>query len=406
MVRRLMRRSLLSLALGLALASPIAHADDGVDERLADVEQDLAHGTPPQPERVNDLFRRAHPADAPAFRGLLICAIRVPGEDWDGSDPFGPVRRFMGRIDLNAIVRVEGNVVARWYGPEDQSTALVALPGLALERGNRLVVDVEDRDVVRDDAVGRVEATYEGSLPLRASSGRVEVECRGTPAEQLATRVDAAAANADQAMDALPDAEHPDAAVLHFHRSEDDERAARLAVYDLARWVGLGDPRVTSRLAELDDRRQRFKEHVAELVGRLRADAPAPDVPVRVPGSPWSVTVRGLVCDLERLFELRREAGLDTRMTCALRLHVAHEASSPQTLGFTMHVVDELGETTEVHPILLEEADGASRFNTRTRFPRGGRDLVLALEERSPVLLRLSTRSGVTWARIEGDGNP
>lgn len=404
-----MRRSLLPLALGLALASPTARAasgDEDVDERLAEVEEALSRGTPPQPERANELFRRAHAVDAAPFRGLLLCAIRVPGDDWDGSDPFGPVRRFMGRIDLNAIVRIEGNVAARWYGPEDQSTALVAVPGVSLEPGSHVVVDVEDRDVVRDDAVGRVEATYEGALPLRASAGRVDVECRGVPGEQLASRVDEAVAKADRAVEALPRAERPDASLLHFRRSEADERAARLAVYDLARFVGLGDPRVTSRLSELDERRQRFQAAVGEVVTELRAEAPAANAPVRVPGSPWSVAVRGLVCDLEGLFELRRDAGLDTRMTCALRIHVSHESSSSQALSLAMHVVDERGETTEAHPILLEGSDGSTRWNGRTRFPRGGLDVVLALETQRPVLLRLSTRSGVAWARIEGDANP
>jgi len=372
----------------------------------SDVERlqlDATHGIAPQPPRVADLYRRARPLTEPTFTGMWLCEVTVTGDSWDGADPSGPVRRYMGRVELDAEIALpRRHDVVRVRGPDDTNRVAFAVAGVTVATGETLSIDLSDRDVLTNDAIGHVDLAYTGSLPIRAQLPRASIECRGMTAEALASKIDEALAGADAAIQAIESVSRPNRALVGFRDPNADPDAATLAVYDVARYAGLADPRFLERRDALRSREAAFLAAVAELVRDLGRDAKPLGTPTALPGSRLELVVDQLDCAVEEVIELHAELGLDAPMDCAMRITIRNTGTSTATFGWTFHLVDDLGETTPITRFGTVDADGIHRTRT-LRVPRGETRVVLACPTRRSVLLRTSQRRAVVWSRTTAE---
>jgi len=355
-----MFRALVSIMVLTAADLAAAQAPSDAD-RMA---LDATHGIAPQPPRVADLYRRARPIASETFVGMLVCEASVDGDDWDGADPNGPVRRYMGRVELDAEVRLpHRDDVVRFHGPDDTNRITFAVGGVELRRGDHQTIELTDRDMLSSDSIGHVEFEFVGSLPVRATYERGAIECRGIPADAIASKIEDAIEAADEALDDLERDSRPDRAIVGFRDPDADPAEAGLAIYEIARYAGLADPRFLERRDALRSREAAFFAGTAALVRDLQAAATAPGSPVALPGTQVELVVEALDCEVEDVIELHAELGLDTPMECALRLTFRNRGSTT-TLAWALHAVDDLGATLPMTRMGLVDESGIHRIRS------------------------------------------
>lgn len=393
-----------SALLGVLMVFPcVARADQTEDaEQVARLSLDATRGVVPQPARAADLFRRARTHQATSFEGMLLCEIRVSGEDWDGTDPFGPVRRNLGRPEIDAeFVLPRRDDRVRYRGPDDQNRVVVAVPGVRLQSGDPLRLSVVDRDVFSNDPIGVFEFVYQDSLPIQAELERATVECRGTPNTALARAIDDDLSSVDSEIARLAADFVPDAEVVGFRRDAIDASQAWLALYELARMVGLADARFLERRDDLRQREAAFVGAATRLVDQLAGEATAVAAFGSLAGTGLALRVDGYDCKLGDVLELHPELGLDTPMSCALYATVRNDSRREVTLTATLHIVDELGNTSPLPRVASRDEVSQAITRMRTlRFGPGETRIVLASPTRHGVLLRVGRRRALDWFRI------
>lgn len=399
----LMRRRFVVPLVGLlAFADAPARADRADDvQRVTRLSLDAARGIVPQPTRASDAFRRARPFRGETFEGTLFCEVRVDGDDWDGIDPLGPVRRNLGRAELDAeVVLPRRDDRVRFVGPDDQNRVVFAVPGVRLEAEDRVHVDVVDRDVFTNDAIGAFDLVYQGELPLEASGERAGLVCRGVPASALARAIDDAIDDVDDAIEELARTFVPDESLVGFRTDEGDPTEAWLALYDLARLVGLSDERFLMRRDDLRAREAAYVVAARALVERLATNAAPTDVYRELEGTGLALRIDAYDCKLGDVLDLHPALGLDVPMTCAVYASVRNEGARDVTLGATFHVVDELGLTSPLPRAAAADADTGEFTRLRTlRFAPGETRIVLAAPTRHGVLIRVGRRRTIDWFR-------
>jgi hypothetical protein len=385
-----MRRALLLLLPCLVAATPSP-------DRIT-VEREVALGIPPQPPRASDLYRRARPFRGATFQGMLVCSVEVVGNGWDGGDPSGPVRRLAGRPEVDVELYIgEGTRPVRYFGPEDAPNAFFAVPNTTLSSGTKLKLVVEDRDLVRNDPVGTVEMVFEGELPVRGSVAGARVECRAVGEREVEAGTTAAEGRLTRALAPLADVPDADADAIDFGFDHEADTAARLAAYDLARWVGLTDTRVTAALARLDERARVFTQRATSVVTSLRANTRATDVPFRLPGTAVDARVGPQRCDSETTLDWN-DATRRIAMRCGIPLAI-EESESTRPPALTFHAIDAQGGFTEVEVLLVEE-DGELIKPRGGRLPAGAQRLVLGLSTDTTVYLRIGVPTGVVFVNV------
>lgn len=364
----------------------------------ASIDREIALGIPPQPPRAADLHRRARPVRADAWTGMLVCSVEIVGHGWDGGDPSGPVRRLAGRPEVDLEVTIgEGTRPLRYFGREDTPSVVFAMPHIALARGTKVKLDVEDRDVVRNDPAGTVELVYAGELPMRGHVEGVRVDCRAAPEREVEAGIEAAMRRVDAAIAALPAAGEANADSIDFGFDRDADDAARLAVYDLARFAGLADARVTAALARLDERERVFTQRAAALVLTLRGSAKPTDVPFRLPGTTIDARVGPQSCREDRGFAFALgEAHLSVE--CAIPIAI-EEAESARPPALTFHGLDAQGRFTPAE-IWLTPTSGALTRPRGGRLPTGTQSVVLTFSGPDTQLLRIGLPTGSVFVNV------
>lgn len=392
-----------ALAVGILLFASHASAQPARDvERLA---LDAARGYAPQPPRPADLFRRARRVEAESFEGMLVCEVRVVGETWDGSDPRGPVRLAMGRVELGAELQLPGrDDRVRVRGPDDANRVTFAVAGVRLGAGDTLGVALEDRDVVEADAIDRYDLVYAGELPLVGETERSRIECRGVPESALSARIAAARDAADEALEDLNAVAGPSPDVVGFRGPDADPNRAWLAIYRLASWVGLADPRFLERRDRLRASEAAYLARVAELIRSLRETATPIGTEGTLPAGARLV-VTEYDCKLDEILELHGAVGVRMNFECVVHVVVRAERTSRATV--VAHVVDALGGFFEV------ETAAVPRDGTYERRPfrldAGETIYALPIATRAGVLLRVAVGSERAYFRLEpprGYGQP
>lgn len=387
-----------ALAVLLLCCAKVARAD--APEELERLALDATRGIVPQLPRAAELFRRARPVEAEAFQGMLLCEIAVQGERWDGGDPIGPVRRSLGRAEIDADFGLPGREDrVRYRGPDDQNRVVVSIPGVRLVRDDEMLVTLVDRDVLSNDAIGRLTLTYGGSLPMQASIPEATVECRAAPRTVIDDSVEAALRSVDDAIADLDREGRPNRQLLSFREPGADPSSAWRALYALAAYVGYADPRF---LQHRDVLRARDVAHVAavqQLVRALVDAAPESDRYVRIEGTRLSLRVDRYDCELGSMLLLHPEVGLDVPMECALHVSVRNAGDGDATLSATLHAVDDLG-ATEALPRAVFVRDETLERARALRFPPGESHLLLPAPTRHAVLLRVGVRRSVVWVRL------
>lgn len=393
--------SLASVASVIAFA-PAARADDIPTDadRLAN---DATRGIGPQPDRVSDSYRRARPVTTDRFEGMLLCEVRVDGEHWDGGDPLGPVRRYMGRVELEARVTLTQRTdTIRYLGPEDTNRVTFAIAGAALNPGDELAIALVDRDVFSDDPIDSYVFSYEGTLPLLATAEHSSLECRGVESSALTARIDAAMVAADAAIVRLETADPPDPSLIGFRDVNADPSAAELAVYEIARYGGLADPRFLARRDRLRAREAQYIDAVAVTVARIVRTATPMLTVSELSGSRVRIRVDKYDCDVDDVLELHPELGLDAPMECAL--HLTLISTGTESVSHTFHVSDAHGRTLALSRV--GQLDDGFRRLRSIRVSRGETHLIFAVPMRRGILLRASRRRSLDWFRLELDAPP
>lgn len=385
-----MRRAPLLLFLPWIVA--VAPAPEAMD-----VEREIALGIPPQPPRASTLFTRARPYRGDTFVGMLLCRVDVVGNGWDGGDPSGPVRRLAGRPEVDLEVSIgEGTRPLRYFGPEDTPSVTFAVPGASIASNTKAIFVVEDRDVVRNDAVGRVELVYRGELPVRGEAPGVRVECRGATERDLEAGVGAAARALETALAPLAAIPEADPEAVDFGFDHGADATARAAAYDLARWAGLGDARVTAAIARLDERTRVWQQRAGAVVTSLRGSARPTDVPFRLPGTTIDARVGPQACDADSRFDFRNAGRVALR--CGIPIAI-EESESTRPPAIVFHAIDARGTFTPIDIVLVEQ-NGELVKPRGGRLPAGAQILVLGLVTDGAQLLRIGLPTSAIFVNV------
>lgn len=370
----------------------------GPGQERTSLDREIALGIPPQPARASDLHRRARPVRAETFTGMLVCSVEIVGNGWDGGDPSGPVRRLSGRPEVNLEVTIgEGTRPMRYIGREDTPLVHFAMPGLTLAQGKKIRLVVEDRDVVRNDPAGTVEFTYGGELPLRGNAEGVRVDCRAAPERDVEAGIEGAARRMETLLTPLTSLPEVDEDALDFGFDLARDDTARLAVYDLARFAGLGDARVIAALAKLDERAGVIQQRAAAAALAVRGRARPTDVPFRLPGTTIDARVAPQLCATDAAYRFNDSADR-AQYVCAIPVAI-EEAESARPPALTFHTVDANGVFTAVDPFVVLESGAFSRPRGG-RYPAGSQSLMLGVPMQGAQLLRIGLSTGVVFVNV------
>lgn len=112
--------------------------------------------------------------------GLLICSVQIaakndpthfPWGGWhpptSGDDTFRPVRSGSDWDSVNgpdALIRIRLGTDApiSLWGPEVHWAMFISIPRITLSKGERVAVDVWDRDLTVNEPISRIDTTFDG----------------------------------------------------------------------------------------------------------------------------------------------------------------------------------------------------------------------------------------------------
>jgi hypothetical protein len=209
------------------------------------------------------LYASEHKLDkGPLRQGLLVCQVTANDkQSWDVGVAGLPGGELTAPPDMEIAVAVGDEPALRGSGPSNEHVAHVTVPRVDLAKGEKVHVEVWDRDVTTLESMGRVSGAFAGTFPLKLSSEHFEVACAGLgpqPGEWQLTN------------NMLPFLDHGLKALAAPKAQEGQTIDAALdALRKLQRWfdegaayTGWADPRLLAR-------RARYHQAVQALVKRL-----------------------------------------------------------------------------------------------------------------------------------------
>lgn len=236
----------------------------------------LAAGLPPLfaegPPQLADpvkVFFEAAPVSGELQGGVLVCRVDIVGDE--GWDTFGAV-------DLLATFTVAGRAPVEVWGPEDRANAVVSVPAVNLRPGDKVKIDLEDRDLTEREHIARGVARYAGALPLRFDLDEAQVECRGFSRADAEARARPALDRAAAAA-ALVETAAPDPAVPGLGLPSHALATAESAALEAEAWLGRTDVVVAGVHQRLKAGARRFEALAREAIHKTKTTLPAPGTP-------------------------------------------------------------------------------------------------------------------------------
>ena len=222
-------------------------------------------GTPtrpyaPQHAQPLDVFLRASPLSGDVQRGFVICRAQT----FNKADTFaGDDVHFRAAFGATPEVAVDG--------PEDGNLAFVSAPLVTLRKGERVQLEVFDRDVLELTPLSRQTLTRVDG-PLTALDKGAAVECRELAGDALRAAVTGETAKADAAIATLS-RKQLSGATFDWGWPLLEIAHARNATNDAAALAGWDDARVAKRVAAADAAVARLEAQRPAIFDRLRATA-------------------------------------------------------------------------------------------------------------------------------------
>lgn len=347
--------------LGALAVSGTASAQIHGPEWLEREREQWAGRREPQIPDAERAFRAARPLDAERLEGaVLLCFVLAsePSEDsrtmmLRGSAP----RRWdlFADPDLRIIVSAGARRSVIW-GNENSRGHYFSVPAVSLRRGQRLSLAVADRDVTTMEPIGRIDARYEGRLPIALSARYLEGECRAASAELTGARLAAAMERATRSIElverAAPSLERPD-----LGRPRAAAAEARPALLEAAAWAGWRDAGVRGARTRFEAAERGFDRRLREAVAEAHRAAPRVGEAVTVGGG--EARVRAFTCGARA----RALAAIEDRSrdVCVAQLEVsATDDAAPAWLG-TPDLVDARGGVHGASEVrFVERVDAAT----------------------------------------------
>ncbi|MDC3958905.1 hypothetical protein [Polyangium jinanense] len=247
---------------------------------------------------------------------------------------------FDGEADLSVDVSItQGKEVVRCRagGPEDTMEMWFSVPLVTLEKGAKVRVTSIDRDLVFDDGIERVAATFNGSYPLTAKGRVSQLECRPLGRELVERHLEQPRNVADKAL-ATMEAVRPDLSERYFGLGMGGDSgawSARSAIENLAGLVGWDDPRVERRVERLAAQEKRIKDELGAAVEAMRGKLEAPaDGPTPMADGGIAVRVTSYACGPDVAKKYRKHVAFKTRdefkeRPCVLGFDVVNHTGAP-----------------------------------------------------------------------------
>jgi hypothetical protein len=200
---------------------------------------------------------------------VMYCRVSLARSGDDPRPAFRSATR--AQADLSMMVRVGSSVEYVVVGANNDPTVYFGVPLTTLAVGDVVAIRVVDRDFIAHDAVGSLQGTYDGRLPLTMSSGPLSGECvaedgatvqdRGRLALEAADyEIARVLAQPEPALDPVPRVDHAPYA------------RARQAVAHAADWLTYSHPAVQLRRARLDALLTAHEQRVGAAFDALVAD--------------------------------------------------------------------------------------------------------------------------------------
>jgi hypothetical protein len=181
-----------------------------------------------QPRTVEALYAKGLTGQPTIpFDGYVACKVTVLTRRWDDV-VFGSK---VGELPDIRVIGMGRAVVL----PENLTSGIVGFPGVHIEAGSRIELDIDDVDGLVNDDIEEVTLTVAGGFPLEAKVGDAEVRCVGVPAEAYAKDLAGRRAAAESAIRRV---ETETADVAQSESTHAALAAAREAVRQVAMFAG------------------------------------------------------------------------------------------------------------------------------------------------------------------------
>ncbi|MCB9766184.1 MAG: hypothetical protein H6739_40790 [Alphaproteobacteria bacterium] len=254
----------------------------------------------PQPPSRAELYARATaegPKGGPLQDAILLCEVRATF--FDGIKiQIGPFET-ENKPDLTAYLGVGADASTR--GPRTRGdahhnvdAAIVSAPLVTLKPGDRVELDVWDRDLLSRDHIETIGADYADTLPLTMTGAKARATCSALARDAVEGLVAGALQAADKGLTYHDKSWKPDLQRKDLGAEPRDPRPD-LALRQAASLVGWDDPRVRARAEAWSALRARFDAALTAAVADLYASAPAPDTPIAL-GDRLTATVQTPIC--------------------------------------------------------------------------------------------------------------
>lgn len=250
-----------------------------------------AGGRLPQLQDPQTVFD-AMPAEGgkPPTDGLVVCRIqlKVRLDDFRGADTGGDLTVGARNYDF--------------YGPEDQDLVYFSVPHAPWKTGEKLTLQVWDRDVTTHEDAGTVTGTI-GSFPLRMPAPKMEVECRSWPSETVEERARLQAIRAQNAVSRARGAK-PLPGEAEWGYAKSGIGSAWKEIDELAAFVGWEDPRVRSAGQDLEKIEADWTVAATKSVAEVSAKLPPFSQKTKLHLGDVDATLESITCDAKRAQEL------------------------------------------------------------------------------------------------------
>lgn len=350
---------------------------------------------PPQIRDASRLFDQARPHEGNLTKGTILCRVSADSSRrYDGATRRGPVSRRFGAPDLNVRLRVHqtrGFII----GPEDRYSTTVSMPGVSVRRGQRIGINLVDRDAIRNDAIGDAVAVYGGSFPIELPGNLANGECRVLDPAIAEQRIPGIVRNVDRELDraarvtvdlsaneiATP-TEYLDRALYHL--------------YDAAALAGWEHAEVGNRRARVDEIERAWSAALREAMETVKRDAPQVGQPVAFSGGRWEARVTQVDCGFNEMTRFQRVLEPGDPRGCAVRLEVATSRAGrfrPQVRALT-------GEGTLTQAVLrVRERNDEYESYQGQRLATGELHVLWVVTSAQPDLLRLKLGAETVFIR-------
>ncbi len=307
----------------------------------------------PQPHSPGELFDAADekPGQLESIADALLACRLEAGKFFEKKGVQLIEPGAFAEADLLAAAAVKPassapGLVTTARGKEDTNRMFFTVPLAKMARGDALVINVFDRDVMTVKAIEQLTLAFDGATPIRARGERAAAECRVLPRPWLEAQLAEKLKKLDAELETYDDRYHPHlpgrgltheigpAAHGDFLRGRIDQAAAL---------VGWDDPRINKRVKRLQAIVARFDAELKRLLHQTRATLPAPGAwATMLDGELQAKQVKKL-CGKRKLGPYRRlyARGLDKKARAALAddcvFHVRwRNAASPGPIALSV----------------------------------------------------------------------